>query len=82
MQQCIAAICSRQRTSRQQQAPAGSKTTDKYLACCPGGLPSPALLQIGISPTIPLDAKQLLDIPLSGEAFCRFAQTDAAPKLF
>ena len=42
----------------------------------------PAMLQIGISPTIPLDAKQLLDIPLSGEAFCRFAQTDGAPKLF
>jgi hypothetical protein len=45
-------------------------------------LPCAALLQIGISPTIPLDAKQLLDIPLNGEAFCRFAQTDAAPKLF
>ena len=45
---------------------------------CPAAL----LLQIGISPTIPLDAKQLLDIPLNGEAFCRFAQTDAAPKLF
>lgn len=39
-------------------------------------------LQIGISPTIPLTADQLADIPLQADSFCRFAQTDAAPALF
>jgi hypothetical protein len=38
--------------------------------------------QIGIAPTIPLDAAQLAEIPVSGEAFCRFAETPQAPKLF
>lgn len=44
--------------------------------------PSFAHRQIGIAPTIPIDAAKLADIPISGEAFCRFASTDAAPKLF
>ncbi|EFN57183.1 hypothetical protein CHLNCDRAFT_9114, partial [Chlorella variabilis] len=38
--------------------------------------------KIGIAPTIPLQPAQLADIPLSGEAFCRFAQTEQAPRLF
>ena len=52
------------------------------LPTCLASLPALPALQIGIKPTIPLSAAQLLEIPLSGEAFCRFAQTDAAPKLF
>ncbi|KAL4425371.1 hypothetical protein ABPG75_009387 [Micractinium tetrahymenae] len=38
--------------------------------------------KIGIAPTIPIEPTRLADVPLSGEAFCRFASTDAAPKLF
>lgn len=45
-------------------------------------LPPLGLTQVGISPTIPLDPAQLADIPLSADGFCRYAQADAAPKLF
>lgn len=45
-------------------------------------VPSPPCLQIGITPTIPIDASKLIDIPLAADKFCAFAQTDAAPKLF
>ena len=52
-------------------------TVAKYQT--PGGID---INKVGIRPTLALDAAQLGAIPLSGEAFCRFAQTDAAPRLF
>ena len=38
--------------------------------------------KIGISPKITLDAETLTALPFNGQDFCKYAATDAAPKLF
>ena len=38
--------------------------------------------KVGITPTIKLSAEELTALPLNGQEFCKYAATDAAPKLF
>ena len=71
--QCGERMAHRTRVLIRPPQPSASHTNPSLPTC---------LLQIGIAPTIPLQPAQLADIPLSGEAFCRFAQTEQAPRLF
>ena len=38
--------------------------------------------KVGITPDRALAPQQLADLPLSGEAFCKYIQGEAAPQLF
>lgn len=38
--------------------------------------------KIGIKPQVVLDAEALTALPFNGQEFCKYASTDAAPKLF